>query len=297
MGWGSPWVAAGAGALQGIDHEKMTKDREKLERAKLALEQQLAELHAGTQKEVAQTMAGSREKVAETQGTARVTVADQNNTTRRRGQDLTDSRFWGGTLPMQYDAMNTTAETARRGQDQVDERFWGGSLPMQQQVLDTTDATRRRGQDVTASTATRGQDLAHGDRQAGLGVTREALRTRRALGVMGIEGRQKPNIFGTEGDPKDWADRYDAIYNAVGDASPDPAAGDLPPDALPAAPAPAAVPPVAAPAKGVPVPPRPQAAAGAAPPSGLAVNARVKLRDGRVVTVTKVHPDGTFEYQ
>lgn len=56
-----------------------------------------------------------------------------------RGQDLQEGRFWGGTMPFNYDALETRDATQRRGQD-------------------VGATTARRGQDMGASTAIRGQD-------------------------------------------------------------------------------------------------------------------------------------------
>jgi hypothetical protein len=292
------WIALAGGAASGIDRQQMEDDRKALEQKRMALQEMLAHVRADSAETVAGTRADATRYTADQRrasdvdrvANTRITSSmlengrnrrfDASNSTRQRGQDMRDS-------------------TARYGIDTRSDQYWGGDLPFRYDALETTDATRQRGQNMTASTATRGQDLAHGDRQDSIDVARGNTRARNALGVLALKGKQKPNLFGTAAPAEDWASEFDRLYNEG--AGPD----DVVDNETPAAPLPstpgnvtpppaAAAPPVAAGApKPTPFAPPPAAK----PPQGLQPGARVTLRNGKKVTITKVNPDGTFEYQ
>lgn len=298
----SNWLAGVGGALEGIDREKAQQDLEKYQQQQMALRERLALIASGDRQAVEQ---GRNDRNANTL-TSRESIADANRAARTEAivgnQNLGYAKIGSNEkIAGQRDT------TRRRGQDMTDDRYWGGELPFKYDALDTTDTTRRRGQDLGAATARRGQDMASGDRENAIDATNyrtdETTRARNALGIMRVEANRKPNVFGTGSNPTDWANRYDEIYNHG--ASADDLGGDLgdPSDPL-VAPPPAAAPamPPAPGPKTSPFPARPQASAPAAPapvapPAGLQVGSRVKLKTGQSVTVTKVNPDGTFEYR
>lgn len=194
------------------------------------------------------------------------------------------------------------------------------------------DATRRRGQDVTArgqdlsaSTAERGQDLVHEDREATLGATGDSRAMQYALNAYGkevqrLKAQNGNSVLRTKAPIPSFAEWvqtsddpeiFSSVKNSFGAPAAAPAAAPLEtaPTSAPARPAmPGARMP--APALGSvsgnglpstsrsPMPPvrqpvQPRAAA----PKGLAVGSMVTLKNGKTVTVTKVNPDGTFVYQ
>jgi hypothetical protein len=282
------WIALAGGAASGIDRQQMEDDKKALEQKRMALQEMLAHVRADSAETVAGTRADATRYTADQRrasdvdrvANTRITSSmlengrnrrfDASNSTRQRGQDMRDS-------------------TARYGIDTRSDQYWGGDLPFRYDALETTDATRQRGQNVAASTATRGQDLAHGDRQDSIDVARGNTRARNALGVLALKGKQKPNLFGTAAPAEDWASEFDRLYQDG--AGPDDVDQNTPAAPLPATPG--NIQPPAAPAA---VPPRAPAAA-PKPPQGLQPGARVTLRNGKKVTITKVNPDGTFEYQ
>lgn len=284
------WLAAIGGAASGIDRENMERDRKALEEKRMALQEMVAHIQAG-----------SRETVAGTNLEGRKYSADQsrrNTTDRIANTRITADNAESGRMSRAHMRNDTT----QRGQDLREGDFWGGTIPLQYDALETRDATTRRGQDVGAVTARRGQDMASGDRENAIAASADNTRARNALGVLALKGRAKPNLFGTGAPATDWADEFDRIYNQ-GASPEDMIDADTPAAPLPSTPGSVAqppAPPVAAPAaapvqKSTPFPPKQPPAAAA--PQGLQPGVTVRLRNGQKVTVTKVNPDGTFEYK
>lgn len=221
------------------------------------------------------------------------TLATMRDATTQRGQDQTDARFWGGTdargwagQDLQRYGIDTGATTARRGQD-------------------VGATTARRGQDMSQSTAQRGQDLTANTSQANAATAATAAGARNRAGTLMdlLRLRQRDQQLTLPDDPTNWADEFDKLWNDPTQATQE-ALGHVPAPG-PATPAPGMPPPAPSPMSGprlpVPVAPRPGAAPAtpttAAPPAGLRVGATVKLKNGQRVTVTRINPDGTFEYR
>jgi hypothetical protein len=265
----------------------MEQDRRELDEKRMALQEMVARINAG-----------SRETVAGTNADARRYTADQtrqNTTDRIANTRLTADNVEAG----RNSRARMRNDTTQRGQDLREGDFWGGTIPLQYDALETRDTTARRGQDVAAGTARRGQDMASGDRENAITASSSNARARNALSVLALKSRQKPNLFGTGAPAVNWADEYDRLYNEG--AGPDDVTetdtSGAPPAATPASVAPPIAPAVAPPITPAAVaPPRPAPAPPKAP-QGLQPGAKVKLRNGKRVTVTKVNPDGTFEYQ
>jgi hypothetical protein len=315
MGWGDVLSFAGGaarGAHADYAHQMDEEQQRQMLQERLAYQQQVAELRALVQSKGIETTADTKDKDRKSR--------DANAEAERKRR--TDETI--GKLDRLYskDASDEALGWGRigateHGQDQADARFWGGTMPFKEEELATRDATTRRGQDVGASSSKYRADTAAASAdkrtEAVAGSTSTAQRARNALGILGLKARQKPSIFGTTQSPTDFAAEFDRLYNdpsaAASDALDAADAGDSAPAVtMPSKPpvpvtprqaAPVAAPPAAVAKPPVPVAPRPAAATTPqrAAPAGVVPGATVTLRSGKKVTVTKVNPDGTFEYQ
>lgn len=274
MAWDDVLAAVGGG-LQGYEGEKKDQEDRAFAERRLESEQQLRQMLETVRQE------GQNNRNANTVSGA---LARTDRTVA--GANARNERTVAGA--------NTRAanriDFGREKLNQDDEHYWNTDNRLWD-TLFTNDETRRRGQDVAASTATRGQDLAHEDRQDTLDAGGDARAMTYAMRAYDEELKRRKaanTTFGSvDAAPSfgDWLktsadpEIFPSVRNMFGTGG----------DAVPAsAPAAGARPPV-------PVGPRSPAGA-AAPPKGLAVGATVKLRNGRVVVVKKINPDGTFEY-
>lgn len=303
------WLAGLGGGLEAIDKTKHDDEELKLANRKVDAQTETAQLRAEIQSMLGQLRADTSTGNNKRNNATRSDIAGNAETGRNdRFYDAEagkDSRFYTG-----EEGKNTRASNAL---DQSSEQYWDKAGRDWSGML-MTDSTRRRGQDVTArgqdlgaSTAARGQDLTHGDRQDAMSAGSDSRAMSYALRAYDEELKRKKAagpFGGDSGAPSfaDWLTTSDdpEIFPSVrqqfgGSRGAAPAA----PAAAPA-PAPGAImgdglPPAARPA--MPAPRRPMPPPAAAAPKGLAPGATVKLKNGKTVTVTKVNPDGTFEYQ
>lgn len=187
------------------------------------------------------------------------------DSTTRRGQDQQLDEFWNGTNPVAWDRNAVTADNNRR-----------------------TTATSRANALTAASTST--ANAATAADTAG-----KNRRARNVVDVLRMRQKDSGSLLGGGDDATDWANEFDSLYNdpdrTAAEALQGGGAGAGAPGVVPVAPrqAPAA----ASPAPAVASP----AAAPVKLPPGLVLGARVTLRDGSKVIVTKVNPDGTFEHK
>ncbi len=196
-----------------------------------------------------------------------------------REQDINNryDEFWGSTDPLRW------AEYGQRGD-----------------IADQTDATRRYGIDTSAATTRRGQDVTASDAELAAETSQRnadlaSATSQRNTNANVQRPRAKSNIL----------ELLNAQFPPGTTAAPAAAAPPAPDD-QPYTPPATVQPPAHVTRAPVPVKPRGAAAAPgpAAPstatpavPAGLVPGATVTLKGGQKVTVTKVNPDGSFEYK
>lgn len=292
------WLAGLGGGLEAIDKTKHDDEELKLANRKVDTQSEVAQLRAEVQAMLGHLRADTSTDNNKRTNTTRSEIAGNTETGKNdRFYDAEagkDSRFYTGEEGKNTRAANSLEQGSEQYWDKAG-RDWSGML--------MRDSTQRRGQDVGASTAARGQDLVHGDRQDALSAGGDSKAMGYALRSYEDEVKRK-KAAGPFGGDSGVESFQDFITN-----SPDPeifpsvrAKFGAQPAAAPAAPvsAPGAITgdglsPAARPA--MPAPRRPMPPPAAAAPKGLAPGATVKLKNGKTVTVTKVNPDGTFEYQ
>lgn len=286
-------LAAAAGGLQGYVGQSRRDEDLAMERRKIDSNQELRMMLETVRQD-------SQNQRNTASNASREKVADTRNDTTRYGIDSragTAANAEAGRAKRGGDR-NTTAN---RALDMRDEHYWDEAARDWDLGLGRIDVAKR-GQDIGAATTQRGQDLTHEDRQDAIGTTSDTRAMGYALGAYEKEQarRKHASALGTPQDDvtfADWLQTSDdpeifpSVRRMFGRGG-----TDAPAMAPPAAPPAAA--PVAPGAKApLPIAPRAAAPAPVAPPKGLQVGASVTLKSGQKVTVTKVNPDGTFEYK
>lgn len=294
----SNWIAALGGGLDAVDKTRQRDEEMKLANRKVDNVELAAQVRAMLE-QVKEEGRNNRTDKTESGKTARTNTVETGRNDRFADAEAgKDSRFYTGEEGKNDRAANSLEQGSEQYWDKAN-RDWSGML--------MGDATRRRGQDVTArgqdlgaSTATRGQDLVHSDRQdamTGSSDSRamsyalraydEELKRKKAAGPFGGDSGVEPFSDWIQNSPD--PEIFPSVRQQFGGRAP--------------APAPAAAAPTSAPASvpGGGLPPRPAMPAGRTPaaapaPKGLQPGATVKLKNGTTVVVKKVNPDGTFEY-
>lgn len=324
----SDWLAALSGGIDGVEHRRERDEDLKLANRRVDNVELAAQVRAMLE-QVKEEGRNSRTDKTEAGKTLRTNTVETGRNDRFADAEAgRDSRFYTGEEGKNDRASNALEQGAEQYWDKAG-RDWSGLM--------MGDATRRRGQDVTArgqdlgaSTAERGQDLAHEDRAATLGATGDSRAMQYALNAYGkevqrLKAQNGNSVLRTKAPIPSFAEWvqssddpeiFSSVKNSFGSpaAAPPAASPESAPTSAPVRPAmpggrmpaPAAAPgPGSVPGNGLPLtsrsamPParQPLQPPAAAAPKGLVVGGTVTLKNGKTVKVTKVNPDGTFEYQ
>lgn len=294
----SPWLAAIGGGADAIDRTRQRDEENKLANRRVDNVELAAQVRAMLE-QVKEEGRNNRTDKTESGKTTRTNIVEGGKNDRL---DTTEAG-----RNERLDTVETGRNTRQANAlDQGSEQYWDKAGRDWSGLL-MKDSTQRRGQDVTArgqdlgaSTAARGQDLVHGDRQDAMSAGSDSRAMSYALRAYDAELKRKKAAGPFGGDSGvesfgDWLQTSDdpEIFpsvrqqfggRAAAPAAPTSAPATVPGEGLPPRPA--------MPAGRTPVMP----AASAPAPKGLQPGAKVRLKNGTTVVVKKINPDGTFEY-
>lgn len=121
---------------------------------------------------------------------------------------LDDSKKWQASLDQSWNIFQGRDATTRRGQDLADDRFWGGTMPLgwerdytTQRGQDIGATTARRGQDVSASNAALASETSQRNADEAAAVTQRGQDITDERGRAGINQRSMQNIFAPDAAP------------------------------------------------------------------------------------------------
>lgn len=212
MAWDDVLAAVG-GVAQGVVENDRTAEKNQLALERMQQQDRIATLRAQVQTMVAQMNEGGRNSRF-TEGEAgknsrnEATITGQNartattDATVRRGQDMTDDRYWSGENPISWDREFLT----RRGQDVSTSNNQRNNATSRANNAASVGATTR-GQDIGAETTRRGQDMGGDSRALGYALDAydsELKRRKQNQGnaLLGDPGDDAPDF-------KSWLDTSD----------------------------------------------------------------------------------------